>query len=301
MATCLVTGSSGFIGKHLTKKLLLENNKVVNVSRKNLLNSDTILLDLALGDYSKINFNEIHIIYHLAGLAHDTQKDINNYIDLNINATVNLAKVAAKSGVKRFVFLSSIKAEGHSLEGFDNLKLGFDKVSDIYGSSKRQAESLLLKIASETSMDVSIIRPALVYGPSMKGNLRDMLLAIDKGWFPPLPKLDNRRSLIHIDDLIRAIIIISNHNKAKGETFLVSDGLPHSSREIYEAMCYVLKKPIPSWGVPVSIFRLLSLISPTMRKKIDKLLGDEYYPSEKISSIGFVPIRKLKEMNETFF
>lgn len=301
MAKCLVTGSSGFIGRHLTKKLLQENKKVINISRKNKFNSETILLDLEQDDYSKINFTEVQIVYHLAGVAHDLLSDKNNYIELNINATLKLAKIAAKSGVSRFVYLSSVKAEDKSNNNSDCNHFNMSTFSDIYGQTKRQAEKLLLKLGTESSMDVTIVRPSLVYGPCMKGNLRDMYLAIEKGWFPPLPKLNNRRSLVHIDDLVRAIIFIASDHRTKGEIYVVSDGLPHSSREIYEAMCFVLNKPIPSWGIPKLFFQLVSLISPNMQKKIKKLFGNEYYSSDKLFSIGFEPKRVLKEMNETFF
>lgn len=301
MAKCLVTGSSGFIGRHLTKKLLLENNKVINVSRKNKFNSETILLDLELGDYSKINFTDVQIVYHLAGVAHDLFSDKNKYIELNIHATLKLAKIAAKSGVSRFVYVSSVKAEDKSNNNSGYNHLNMNTFSGLYGQTKRQAEKLLLKLAAESSMDVSIVRPSLVYGPHMKGNLRDMYLAIEKGWFPPLPKVNNRRSLVHIDDLVRAIIFIASDQRTKGEIYVVSDGLPHSSREIYEAMCFVLNKPIPSWGIPKLFFQFVSLISPNMQKKINKLFGNEYYSSDKLFSIGFEPKRGLKEMNETFF
>ena len=135
----------------------------------------------------------------------------------------------------------------------------------------------------------------------MKGNLGMMFLGIEKGWFPSLPKVVNRRSMVHVDDLVKAILLVAKDDRAKGEIFIVTDGTPHSSREIYEVMCGVLGKSIPRWKLPKFFFKVVALINLNMKHKVDKLLEDEYYSSEKIQSIGFKPQRLLKEMNETSF
>ena len=150
-------------------------------------------------------------------------------------------------------------------------------------------------------MHVSIIRPSLVYGPEVKGNLKLMLSGIEKGWFPPLPETGNRRSMIHVDDLVRAILLIAENKRANGEIFIATDGIPHSSREIYNAMCGVTSKSIPKWSVPKTLFDLASLVSPRIKYKINKLLGDECYSSTKLEALGFKAKKSLKDMNETDF
>ena len=150
-------------------------------------------------------------------------------------------------------------------------------------------------------MHVSILRSSLIYGPNMKGNLNLMQSAIKKGWFPPLPRKKNRRSLIHVDDFVRAILLVANKEQAKGEIFIATDGKSYSSREIYETMCNVLGKKIPQWSLPNFLFNFAALMNSGIKYKIQKLLGDECYSSEKLHSLGFKAQHTLNEMNETFF
>jgi len=150
-------------------------------------------------------------------------------------------------------------------------------------------------------MHVSIIRPSLVYGPNVKGNLQLMLSGIKKGWFPPLPETGNKRSMIHVDDLVRAILLVADDDRANGEIFIATDGTPHSSRYIYNAMCSALDKSIPKWSVPKILFDMASLVNPRIKYKLNKLLGDECYSSAKLEALGFKAKKTLKDMNETSF
>ena len=150
-------------------------------------------------------------------------------------------------------------------------------------------------------MHVSIIRSSLVYGPGVKGNLRLMQAGIKKGWFPPLPEVNNRRSMIHIDDLVQALILVAEDDRTNGQIYIATDGHTYSSREIYEAICTMLGKDVPQWSLPRVIFTIVSSLSSRLRHKVDKLLGDEYYSSKKLQSLGFKAQRSLREMNETAF
>jgi len=172
---------------------------------------------------------------------------------------------------------------------------------DVYGKTKREAELKLLEIGKESDMHVSIVRPSLVYGPNVKGNLQLMLSGIKAGWFPPLPETGNRRSMIHVDDLVQAILLVSEDKRANGEIFIATDGTPHSSREIYNAMCSALGKSIPKWSVPKFLFDVASLINSRIKYKLNKLLGDECYSSVKLEALGFKAQKTLKDMNETSF
>ena len=128
-----------------------------------------------------------------------------------------------------------------------------------------------------------------------------MLTGIDKGWFPPLPEMGNRRSMIHVDDLARAILLVAEDVRANGEIFVASDGISYSSREIYNSMCNMAGKSIPKWSVPKILFDIASLVSPRVKYKINKLLGDECYSSAKLEALGFKAKKSLKDMNETDF
>jgi len=246
----------------------------------------------------------VNVVFHLAGFAHD-MRDANKIADLyykvNVSATVQLANLAVKSGVKRFVFVSSVKAGGNPPLGTCANEKDQKNTEDVYGKTKREAELKLLEIGQVSGMHVSIIRPSLVYGPDVKGNLKSMLLGVKKGWFPPLPETGNRRSMIHVDDLVRAILLIAEVKRANGEIFIATDGTPYSSREIYNAMCGVAGKSIPKWSMPKVLFDLASLASPRIKYKLNKLLGDECYSSAKLEALGFKTKKTLKDMNETSF
>ena len=150
-------------------------------------------------------------------------------------------------------------------------------------------------------MHISIIRPSLVYGPGVKGNLQLMLSGIKKGWFPPLPENGNKRSMIHVDDLVRAIFLVANDDRTNGEIFIATDGRPYSSREIYSTMCNIVGRSVPKWSMPKFLFNMVAIISLKIRYKVDKLLGDECYSSKRLKALGFKAQRTLKEMNETDF
>jgi len=114
-----------------------------------------------------------------------------------------------------------------------------------------------------------------------------MQTGIQKGWFPPLPEVDNRRSMIHVDDLVQSLMLVAEDDRANGE--------------IYETICAVLGKSVPQWSVPRIIFDIVSRMNPHLHYRVDKLLGDECYSSKKLQSLGFKAQRSLREINETDF
>ena len=299
-----VTGGSGFIGQRLTVALKQLGGEIRVLSRGEQSDYDTIVCDLQSEAIPDQAFNNVDTVFHLAGFAHDIRdasKISDLYYKVNVSATVQLANLAVKSGVKRFVFVSSVKAGGNPPLGICANEKDQRNSEDVYGKTKREAELKLLEIGKESGMHVSIIRPSLVYGPNVKGNLQLMLSGIEKGWFPPLPETGNRRSMIHVDDLVRAILLVADDDRANGEIFIATDGVPHSSREIYDAMCGALDRSIPKWSVPKILFDMVSLVNPRIKYKLNKLLGDECYSSAKLEALGFKAKKTLKDMNETSF
>ena len=297
----LLTGATGFIGQRLINAV---NGEIHVLSRRKHSNFKTVICDLQSKVIPDDALDSVDTVFHLAGFSHDLRdatKIQNLYQEVNVEATVRLAKLAVKSNVKRFVFVSSVKAGGCSTFGVCSSEKDQGDPEGVYGKTKREAELKLLKIGKESGMHVSIIRPSLVYGPNFKGNLQLMLLGIKKGWFPPLPETSNKRSMIHVDDLVRAILLTADDDRANGEIFIATDGTPHSSREIYNAMCNVLGKSIPKWSVPKGLFNMISLINSRIKYKLNKLLGDECYSSAKLEELGFKAQKTLKDMNETDF
>jgi UDP-glucose 4-epimerase len=299
-----VTGGSGFIGRKLTVALKQLGGEIRVLSRGEQSDYDTIVCDLESEVIPDQAFNNVNTVFHLAGFAHDirdSSKISDLYYKVNVSATVQLANLAVKSGVKRFVFVSSVKAGGDPPIGTCANEKDQRNAEDVYGRTKREAELKLLEIGQVSGMHVSIIRPSLVYGPDVKGNLQLMQSGIGKGWFPPLPETGNRRSMIHLDDLVQAILLVAEDKRANGEIFIATDGTPHSSREIYNAMRSALDKSIPKWSVPKFLFDMVSLINPRIKYKLNKLLGDECYSSAKLEALGFKTQKTLKDMNETSF
>ena len=303
MDNILVTGGTGFVGQRLV--VALQKKQVyVRLLSRNKQNKDTIICDLKVDHIPNDALIGVDTVFHLAGFAHDLRdatKIEDLYYRLNVDATVQLAHLAVNSGVKRFVFVSSVKAGGNPPLGICTNEKDQKNTEDVYGKTKREAELKLLEMGKESGMHVSIVRPSLVYGPNVKGNLRLMLSGIGKGWFPPLPETGNRRSMIHVDDLVRAILLVAEDKRANGGIFIATDGTPHSSRDIYNAMCSALDKSIPKWSIPKILFDMVSLVSPRIKYKLNKLLGDECYSSAKLEALGFKAKKTLKDMNETSF
>jgi nucleoside-diphosphate-sugar epimerase len=246
----------------------------------------------------------VDTVFHLAGIAHDmrdSSKMTELYQKVNVDSTIKLAELASRSGVKNFIFVSTVKAGGLKFQGQSLNEDDQIEPDSIYGQSKREAELRLLEMSCNSKMHISIIRPALVYGPNIKGNLELMLSGIKKGWFPSLPDTGNKISMIHVDDLVRAILLLAQDNNIKGEIYIATDGIPYSSFEIYNTMRLVTGKSIPKWSVPKIFFDFLGILSPNLKYKINKLLGNEFYSSSKLEALGFEARKTLKEMNETDF
>ena len=300
MKRILLTGATGFIGCRLLKSLEASEREIHVLSRQPHSDYETIVCDLGKKQVPDSALVSIDTVFHLAGYAHDLRDATsveNRYQAINVEATVQLAKLAAEHGVKRFSFVSSVKAGGSAIVDRCMTEEDQGEPEGIYGKTKREAELKLLEICRQSDMQVMIVRPSLVYGPGVKGNLALMRRGIEQGWFPPIPETDNRRSMIHVDDLVRALLLAAEDKRANGEIFIATDGVPHSSREIYEAICQSVGKTVPQWSVPKIVFEGLSLLSPRILYKVDKLLGDEYYSSEKLEELGFRAEKSLLDFD----
>jgi len=304
MQKVLVTGATGFVGQRLINLLKLEGFSIRAIGRKSIFNVETIICDFLNDNIPESAFKGIDIVFHLAGYAHDLKskpevRDI--YQKMNVNVTSELLSLSVKNNVKKFIFVSSVKAGGLPIKGECASEKDQKSPDGIYGETKREAELKVLEVGRKSDMHVSILRPALIYGPKVKGNLQLMMQGIKKGWFPPVPEIGNRRSMIHVDDIVRALLLLASNQQANGEIFIATDGKGYSSRDIYEIMCHTLDKRAFNWSVSQFLFKAISSISPYLKYKIDKLLGDECYSSEKLQSLGFKARKKLRDINETDF
>ena len=301
MKIIFISGATGFIGQRLVKAI---DSNVRVLSREKKSDYETVVCDLKSEVIPDNTLDGVGTVFHLAGFAHDLNdatKIQNIYQKVNVSATVQLANLAVKSGVKRFVFVSSVKAGGNPPLGTCANEKDQKNTEDVYGKTKREAELKLLEIGKESGMHVSIVRPSLVYGPNVKGNLKLMLSGIEKRWFPPLPETGNRRSMIHVDDLVMSIVYVSKHESSNNEIYIATDGRIYSSDQIYDLMCIELGNRIPKWRVPRTLFIFSFFGGVNFRRKIKKLFGDECYSSSKLESIGFSAKKTFEDFNESDF
>jgi nucleoside-diphosphate-sugar epimerase len=201
----------------------------------------------------------IQVVIQLAArvhVMHDTEADpLTAFRIVNVDGTLNLARQAAAAGVKRFVFISSVKVNGEStVAGSAFAEADPPEPQDAYGQSKYEAEQGLRQIAADEGMEVVIIRPPLVYGPGVKANFAALMRAVKKGWPLPLGDIHNLRSLVALDNLVDFIITCITHPKAANQTFLISDGQDLSTTELVRGMAQAAGVsahllPVPVWAL----------------------------------------------------
>lgn len=304
----LVTGATGFIGKHLIELLLANQIGVRALIRDQ--NKSSLLpnhIDVISGDLTEPNTlvdicEDIDMVFHLGGYAHawgDEISEAKKHHQINFQGTKNIVNEAIRSHVKRFIYFSSVKAVADTEACID--EQWDHPAHTAYGIAKREAEKYVLEIGRQTGLHVCILRPALVYGPNWKGNLASMLRAIDKGIFLPLPETHNKRSLVSIHDICQAAILAATNVQANGKIYFVTDGRYYSTYELYRLMLQGLGKQIPKWHMPLFIFKLLALIGdhvgklmgrrmPFNSEALSKLFGSAQYNSEQIQKeLGFRP------------
>ncbi len=257
MSIVLLTGSTGFVGQAVLRALVLKGELVICPDRKRP-RSDREFISGIDGDTDWFGLLAgVSCVIHSAARVHvvnETVADpLSEFRKVNVEGTLKLATQAAALGVKRFIFLSSIKVNGETTSaGSPFTSADAPAPLDAYGISKWEAEQGLNALARETDMDVVIIRPVLVYGPGVKANFLSMMNWLSKGFPLPLGALDNRRSLVGLDNLVDLIVLCVDHPAAANQVFLVSDDEDISTTELLERMAHAFGKParllpVPSW------------------------------------------------------
>ena len=302
----LITGANGFVGTRLVARLrdgkdLIAPHSAVRSNLYGLLQKNDYVVGSIdpFTDWS-VPLKNIDIVIHLAARVHvmeDASIDpLSEYRSVNVQGTVNLAKQAAAAGVRRFVYLSSIKVNGEeSAPGKSFTEDSAPNPLDPYGVSKLEAEEGLKAVCKEAGMEFVIIRPPLIYGPGVKANFLKLITAIKKGVPMPFGCISNQRSMLALDNLIDFIVLASLDPRAGNQTFLLSDGRDISSKElvseIAKALC--LRPRL----LPVPIFILSALGFLTGRSAaIQRLLGSlQINPSKATKLLNWVPPVTVEE------
>jgi len=270
----LITGANGFIGSHLVNRVE-PNNTVIRHGRttNTLLRSSNILqVDINGRSDWRAGLQGVDVIVHLAAIAHNNSNDRATIDEVNIKGTINLAQQAVESGVKRFIFISSIGVLGNSTNSpFDESFIPFPH--SIYAASKLRAEEGLLKICKDTKLEVVIIRPVLVYGKGAPGNFSKLIALIKKMPVLPFGLTVNKRSFISVNNLVDFISVCIKHPKAKNEVFCISDGHDASIREFTAAISRGLSKNVNQLPIPVFVLRVLGKLLGRA-DQMEQLVGD---------------------------
>lgn len=305
MTKVLVTGATGFIGKFLISHLISHGFSVRILTRKYQEGSLFKDVEQHIGDLTCPRSLQgmaegIETVFHLGGYAHawnENQESAEQHWMVNAKGTENVLSECTRANIKAFILFSTIKAVAdapHCInETWDHLP------SSPYGKAKRFAEEQVLLMGKEHPIHVCILRLALVYGPGLKGNLLQMLKAIDKKYFLPLPCVHNHRSLVSVYDICTAALLCAYSPKANGKLYYVCEQNTYSTYQIYESMHRALGRPLPSWHVPMWFFKLLAASGnllellfkrrfPFNTQAFDKLFGSSQYSASRIQTeLGF--------------
>ena len=296
----VVTGGSGFIGSALLAALRHMRIPATGTSRQphdrrsNLVAVGNIDGETAWDGALK----GVKVVVHLAARVHvmsDTSGALDEYRRTNVAGTARLAEQAVASGAERFVFVSSIKVNGETTHGTPFSETDAARPVGPYAVSKYEAEAVLRAIAASSGLEVVIVRPPLVYGPGVKANVLRLLRAVDRGIPLPLARVDNRRSLIGIGNLVDFLVQCALRPEAAGETFLVSDGEDISTAELVRRIGHAMDRaprlwPVPVWALAAGA-RMLG-----QRSLFESLCGSLQVDIRRAREVlGWQPIRSLDE------
>lgn len=286
----LVSGANGFVGRALCVEAKRRGMAVRGAVRthSNLPSGVENLTIGAIDDETDWTaaLRDVDVVIHLAARVHIMRESVSDplaeFLKVNLEGTAHLARQAARAGVRRFVYVSSIKVNGEETQGRHPFtELDEPAPQDPYAISKWEAEKALWQVAKETSLEVIIVRSPLVYGPGVGGNFIGLFAAADKGIPLPLGGADNARSLIYVGNLVDALITCAMHSSAAGQTYLVSDGKPISTANLADKIFQVLGRRSRSFVFPLVLLRIAAALLGRSNQ-IDRLFGSLQINDRKI-------------------
>jgi nucleoside-diphosphate-sugar epimerase len=325
MPSALITGATGFIGQAACKQLLAcgwdVKGTVRSVSQtKPVLPSGVIACSvdsLGPGTDWRAALHGIDVIVHLAARVHIMKEiaedSLMEFRQVNTHATERLARMASQTGVKRLVFLSTVKVNGEKtvfhphplpLRRYSGQAPGererFSETDvpnpqDAYAVSKWEAEQALKRVGDETDLEVVILRAPLVYGPGVKGNFLRLLQAVKSGIPLPLASVNNSRSLIFVENLVDAIMICATHPQAAGKTYLLRDNEDVSTAQLLKRLARAMHRPARLWPFPPAALRFAAQLLG-MSAEAERLLDSLQVEDSKIrKELGWKPSFSVDE------
>jgi nucleoside-diphosphate-sugar epimerase len=286
----MISGAGGFVGRALCAELFRRGQSVsaaVRSDKSSIKNTEAIIIGAIDSETKWADaLCDVDVVIHLAARVHVMREKaadpLAEFLQVNLHGTSNLARQAACFGVKRFVYVSSIKVNGEQTSATQSFtELDEPSPQDFYSISKWQAEQALWRIAQETGLEIVVVRPPLVYGPGVKGNFAQMLAVIAKRFPLPLASVYNRRSLIYVENLVDALIVCATHPVAAGQTYLVCDGEDISTPDLLRQLGYAMGCPAHMLPFPPSWLRMLGKLSGKS-EQVERLLGSLQVDSGKI-------------------
>lgn len=306
----LITGATGFVGRDLISKLDSDKNyKVVAAVRRSNSKLVGSAKKVVVGEISERTdwsaaLESVEVVVHLAGRAHvlNDGNDLSAFDRINVDGTLRLADQALKFGVKRFIFVSSIGVNGSQTHGEAFTECSAVAPHAVYAESKRKAEELLRSKLEGSTMELVVIRPPLVYAATAPGNFQRLLKLVSSGIPLPFAITDNKRSMVSLNNLTDFISLCIEHPAAGGETFLISDGISVSTKEIVTLLAEGMDIKARLFPLPDCLARLAFTIlrKPTI---YTQLFGSLVIDSSKARTLlGWVPVEHAsKALKESGF
>ncbi|ALA59878.1 NAD-dependent epimerase/dehydratase family protein [Nitrospira moscoviensis] len=304
----LVTGAAGFIGRNLVPAITHNGYTVRVYCHSALSYREDIGCEVICGDLrdplaAKRAVEGCEAVVHLAGKAHAVDERSGNdgeYESINVEGTRYSLDAAAAAGVRRFIFASSVKVFGETTDGCVDESQA-PAPQSAYAKSKWAAEQLVREYAGRYRFSGVSLRLPMVYGPTEKGNLFRMIEAIDRGRFPPLPRLSTVRSMLHVDNFTQAVVQLLQSDKPLKDCYIVTDAKPYNVTTIYEQLCAGLGKPVPARRVPLSLLKMGAIGGdivqgvtrrpfPFTSTSLSKLIEPAWYSSQALANdVGYRP------------